>query len=142
MGDDDEKKVVNVGAIDPVGVLHQQIHHMVDLTDAFKEKGTIRPIDYLRAMHAARENIEAVITITFSSIMSDAGDQVPEDVFDAHTREVQDALLGQTEEERRERIHKALMRVAKHIQVEADEDGNPIPPGQEKPETPPEAPDG
>lgn len=131
---------INVGAIDPVGILHQQIHNMVDLTEAFKKKGLIRPIDYLRAMHAARENIDAVITITFSSIMSDAGDQVPEDVFDAHTREVQDALLGQTEEERRERIHKALMRVAKHIQVETDDDGKPIMPGQDKPDEKPDGP--
>jgi len=116
---------VNVGAIDPVGVLHSQIHQMVDLTEAFKNKGNIRPIDYLRAMHAARENIEAVITLTFSAIMSDAAEQVPEDVYDAHTREMQDAMLGQTEEERRERIHRALNRVAKHIAVNTDDEDKP-----------------
>jgi len=116
---------VNVGAIDPVGVLHSQIHQMVDLTEAFKNKGNIRPIDYLRAMHQARENIEAVITLTFSAIMSDAADQVPPDIYDEHTREMQDAMLGQTEEERRERIHRALNRVAKHIAVNTDDEDKP-----------------
>jgi hypothetical protein len=116
---------INVGAIDPVGVLHQQIHNMIALSEAFKDKHTIRPIDYLRAMHAARENIDAVITLTFSAIMSDAGDQVPEDVYDAHTREMQDTLLGQTEEERHERIHRALNRVAKHIAINTDDDEKP-----------------
>lgn len=121
---------VNVGAIEPVEVLHSQIHQMIELSEAFKNKKTIRPIDYLRAMHASRENIEAVITLTFSAIMSDAADQIPDDTYDAHTREMQDAMLGQTDEERHERIHRALNRVAKHIAINTDDDDKP-----EKPET-------
>lgn len=114
---------VNAGAIEPIGVFTKQLAFMVELTETFKN-GNIRGIDYLRAMAVARENLDALLTILSMSMMSDAGedDRITPETLAEHRLEQELLTENLTQEEKLERVHKALHRIAKPFRINVDEE--------------------
>lgn len=113
---------IQVGMLDPIGAFNSQVSDLIQITEAFKSHENLRAIDYLRAAHTVRENLQALIQVTVTSIMQEvvSSDRVTSDDLNAHMAEV-DADMESPEA----KIERAIARIAKNFTINTDD----LPPG-------------
>lgn len=128
MSDDDDN--VQIGALDPIRIFTNQVADLIQITEAFKNHENLRAMDYLRAAHTVRENLNALIHVTVSAIMQDAlhmHDRLTSEDLRAHTAEMEADMTSAEE-----RLHKNILRLLENYSVSlSDLPPGLFPPGKE-----------
>lgn len=124
---------IEVSALDPMDAFTTTLRDLIQITEVFKKNDAIPPIDYLRALHHARETLEAINYAVIASMQIQVVGRVPQEVRDAHLVEIEAEHFARIDDDDDAQI-KRIQRLLEPFSLNLDLDTDNLPPGFPRPD--------